>query len=195
MINFLVGRMADNQNEDIAKKESPAKKRRGAIRTIVLRTIRVACEKYDTGLIREIILEDGSYVNGKDVKGNTPLFYAVKPCALEIMKLLLSNGADVNERCQKGYTPLTNLLVHAQNDPEEGEDPRVFKAAKLLLEAGANPNVRDDMGFPLWLHYMLGKRNIPDTGELLLKHGLETNVKVRLISSCRNIGGGSSRFL
>ena len=187
--------MADNENEDVAKNESPTRKRRGAIRTIVLRTIRVACEKYNTGLIREIILEDSSYVNAKDVKGNTPLFYAARPCALDIIKFLLSKGADINEKCQKGYTPLTNLLVHAQNDPEEGEDPCVFEAAKLLLQSGADPNIRDDMGFPLWLHYMLGKRNIPDTGELLLKHGLETNVKVRLISSCRNSGGKSSRFL
>ena len=173
--------MADSENEDVAKKDRPARKRRGAIGTIVLRTIRVACEKYDTGLIREIILEDGSYVNAKDVKGNTPLFYAARPCAFDIVRFLLSKGADVNEKCQKGYTPLTNLLVHARYDPEEGEDPRVFEAAKLLLEAGADPNIRDDMGFPLWLHYMLGKRNIPNT-ELLLKHGLETNVKVRLVS-------------
>ena len=81
--------------------------------------------------------------------------------------------------------------MHVRNDPEEGEDPCVYEAAKLLLESGADPNIRDDMGFPLWLHYMLGKRNIPNTGELLLKHGLETNVKVRLITSHRNSSNGS----
>ena len=66
--------MADNENEDVAKRENNGWKRRGAIRAIVLKTIRVACEKHNLGLIREIILEDSSYVNAKDVKGNTPLF-------------------------------------------------------------------------------------------------------------------------
>ena len=79
------------------------------------------------------MLAAGLDVNACDVKGNTPLIYAVNGSTIQVIKILIVHGAQVNARGEDGTTALIDA-VH-RNDA---------KIVKLLLDSGAEVNTRND---------------------------------------------------
>lgn len=78
------------------------------------------------------LIENGANVNAADLKGETPLFYAVKARNEQLIKNLIAKGADINARNNKGESV---LFIAAEKD-----NPRM---AKLLLDNGANPRLKN----------------------------------------------------
>ena len=78
----------------------------------------------------------------RDRMGNlTPLFFAVRQGALDVVQLLVASGANVQDTAVDGSTP---LIVATQNGQTE--------IARFLLDHGANPNLANEKGWtPLYL--------------------------------------------
>lgn len=76
------------------------------------------CNNYD---FAKLLIENGAFINSKDVYGNTPLHYSTK---YEITELLLQNNADPNI-----YNKCGNIPLHNCSDPN---------MAILLLNYGSN---------------------------------------------------------
>lgn len=82
----------------------------------------------------------GVNVNGVDMYGNTPLFYAVRqktPEAPEIIGCLLAAGADANTLNKRGTSPLRESLAKL---------PINHEVVRILLSAGADMNQRNPGG-------------------------------------------------
>ena len=103
----------------------------------------------------------GTDVNGMDVIGRTPLYFAVFKGHKEIVELLIEKGADVNAKAGFGSTPLHDA---AFSDLKE--------VAELLIANGADVNVKSKFGeTPLDLAII---NNETETADLLRKHGGKT---------------------
>jgi len=78
-----------------------------------------------------LLLDNGADVNGKTLRGRTPLFSAATAGWVpeESVRTLLEYGADVNVRNDEGRTALEELLVNPS--------ARSQRVARLLREAGA----------------------------------------------------------
>ena len=92
------------------------------------------------------------YLNYKDVKGNSALYYAAYYNSSDSIRILLKNGADPNLKCSNGNTPL-HIAFKNNNSAIIGS----------LLYYGGNPETpNDDNETPLFFA-------IPRTAE---KYGL-----------------------
>jgi len=80
----------------------------------------------------EILLQNGADVNARTSKGGTPLLYAVKRGAADVVTLLLSRGADTAVS-DEGWT---GTLLHV------AVDNNCLEVAELLLRAGAPINAK-----------------------------------------------------
>lgn len=86
------------------------------------------------------LLDWGVDVNGVDMYGNTPLFYAVRqktPKAPEVVRCLLAAGADANILNKRGTSPLRESLSKL---------PISDEVVRVLLSAGADMHQRNPGG-------------------------------------------------
>jgi ankyrin repeat protein len=80
-----------------------------------------------------LVGDNGSSVNGKDDRGETPLMYSTAVGSLDAMKLLIGKGADVNAQSESGLT----ALILAATD---------LAKVRLLVDRGANVNLATRLG-------------------------------------------------
>jgi len=52
------------------------------------------------------LLNAGSVLDAIDIKGKTPLFYAIKEEDENLIKLLVEHGSSLTVKCKSGLTPL-----------------------------------------------------------------------------------------
>lgn len=78
------------------------------------------------------LIENGANVNAVDLKGETPMFYAVRAKNEQLIKNLIAKGADINARNNKGESV---LFIAAENDDK--------KMAKFLLDNGASARLQN----------------------------------------------------
>jgi ankyrin repeat protein len=79
-------------------------------------------------MVRRLI-EWGVNVNAADMYGNTPLYYAVRQKAPEIVRILLDAGAAVNTLNRDGISVLKESLAY---------NPINHDVVRALLDAGAD---------------------------------------------------------
>lgn len=111
---------------------------------------------WDDAAIQKLISHNPANLEIRDIKGQTPLMYAVDTGSLELARALLDLGANI-EATQKNsdYTPL-HLAVSEEN----------LEMVRLLLEKKANIEVRaNDQSTPL--HLAVSKENLEITKQLL----------------------------
>jgi ankyrin repeat protein len=85
----------------------------------------------------ETLLSSGSDPNAIDDSGWTPLHFAARVSAPEVVKLLLKAGAAVDPRDSSGNTPLWRAVFNSRG---EGE------VIQLLRAAGADPYIDNNNG-------------------------------------------------
>lgn len=100
--------------------------------------LHTAAAKGLTSTIRHLSTLPGFNPNVKDVKGRTPLHYAVEQGKnLDAIKTLLGVGADIQGACDEGlpffHTPLWIAISHGD-----------LEVAAMLLQAGAKPFAHND---------------------------------------------------
>ena len=78
------------------------------------------------------LLKHGVPVDAQDLKGETPLMYAVSHGRYENIQFLLKNGASVNTRSYNGRSALMHAAMHKEGN-----------AVRLLLEYGASITLED----------------------------------------------------
>ena len=87
--------------------------------------------------VMEVLLKNGAQVDGRNDKGETPLFYALKagPRAdiVKSVKLLLSHGADPKIEDRLGKTPLA--IARRMKRPDKARIVSVFEAASPSVPA------------------------------------------------------------
>ena len=66
-----------------------------------------------------------------DHHGNTALFYAVKNCNLDMIRLILDIGANINKKCEFGNTPLHQAFINGQSANSQ-------RVVKFLMNSGAS---------------------------------------------------------
>ena len=81
-------------------------------------------------------------MDSPNLKGYTPLFYAVKSGCLSVMLELIENGANVNHNHDKYITNYSDTYGKFEI---KNKTPlfraRNYEVVKLLLQKGANPNM------------------------------------------------------
>lgn len=112
------------------------------------------------------LLQQGSNINARDDRGNTPLQLAASAGKLEAMKLLLDNGADINAKDNTGNTPLLSVARAGK-----------LEVMKLLLDMGADPNAQNETGESVLMKSIYC--DDPDLFKLLLDKGADPNVRER----------------
>ncbi len=112
-----------------------------------------------------LFIAKGAIVLGKDIHGQSPLFYICKEGRSELLKLLLENKADINETdnfrqtpifyaSRDGKTDMVRTMLEYKANPnhkDKAEQTALFYAArdnrletvKALVEGGANVNIAD----------------------------------------------------
>jgi len=96
----------------------------------------------------QVLIESGADVRARSTGNFTPLLFAVRAGAADVVRVLLAAGADVNETVQ-GAAFSTGVAGPTEDSTSvlglaiiNGR----FDIAVLLLENGANPNVPDSRG-------------------------------------------------
>ena len=98
--------------------------------------------------IVKMLIQSKANVEAKDIKGETPLEYAVSVDADDVVKLLMQAGAKVKSKRWKRRSPLHVAASHNS-----------LKVAKLLIEEGVDVNATDEYGFTP-LHYAYYRKNM-----------------------------------
>lgn len=84
----------------------------------------------------QLLLNNGAKIESKNIHGETPLFYAIRSSANNVVELLLKNGAVINIQSKRGLTPL-HLAV---------ENHLRLSTIQMLLEKGADTNAKTEKG-------------------------------------------------
>ena len=105
--------------------------------------------KFPEGLRRynpiPILLEKAVKVDGIDLIGRSPLFYAVRTGNLKDAGLLIEAGADINLSDKYGHTPAHVAAIKTGLDDQKKSD-HFLKILKSLKEKGANMSAQDYRG-------------------------------------------------
>jgi hypothetical protein len=116
--------------------------------------------------IAGILHRNGSSVDLRGYRGNSPLHSAAYNEDLEMVQAILDCGADLNVQNYNGSTP----LVYAMG--RRSIDPRVIR---LLLDRGADPNLPRQDGTTA-LH-QASQKGMIEAVRLLVKHDASVEVK------------------
>jgi ankyrin repeat protein len=87
---------------------------------------------------RKLIEYDPAYINARDVRGETPLYWAFEGRNFKdgsVVRLLLEHGADINAQDLTGWTPLYSASIDG-----------ALEAVRLLLEHGADVEMKSKVG-------------------------------------------------
>ncbi|EAY13535.1 ankyrin repeat protein, putative [Trichomonas vaginalis G3] len=106
----------------------------------------------------------GTYLDGRNIYGETALHYAASHNYIEVAEFLLSHGADINAKNNCGETALHCSASH-----------NYIEIAEFLLSHGANINAKNYNGETA-LH-IAAYYNYTETLELLISHGANINEK------------------
>lgn len=148
----------------------------------------------------EKLLERGADINYKspDLRGRTPLFYAMSPDENQCFFLLASKGADLCAIDWDGQTPFEEAIclrnpTLAAYFLERGLSPNYLGASgyyllhqavkhesceivRLLIDAGANINAREQRQGLTPLH-IAAEKNLLEIAEMLILEGTDINAK------------------
>lgn len=106
-----------------------------------------ACKDNQRRTVQILLKNGGEDINRPDELGNTPLIYACRHNARDIVRLLLNHHADPNLANRQNHAPLHFAAKLGSSD-----------IITLLMNAGADPNRTDDAGLsPLMLLIQSGK--------------------------------------
>ena len=109
------------------------------------------------------LVREGSDVNSRNDKEETPLHYAVSNNELDMVKVLIKLGADANAQDKYGHSPL-----HLANGTN-------LRMVITLINAGADVNIQDHVGnIPLYI--MLGSNDL-DVVKTMIRAGVDPNVE------------------
>jgi ankyrin repeat protein len=89
----------------------------------------------------EILLKHGADPNARDLRGNTPLVYALWGADPQKIELLLDHHADPNVRGENGQTSLDYIKSLAQSNIDPASKADFDKIAGLLRSHGALDNL------------------------------------------------------
>ncbi len=89
------------------------------------------------------LIAGGADVNGKQIRGEAPLEWAVGGYKLEAVKLLLDHGADVNLKGPNGVTPLLQAVLLSNYEHKRDETLAIIKE---LVARGADMNAKSNNG-------------------------------------------------
>jgi ankyrin repeat protein len=98
----------------------------------------------------EYLIDRGVEVDGRDVYGNTPLYYAVRSnVAVGVVQRLLELGANPNHRCEDDVTPLRLAFSNR---------PFKWELAESMLAAGGDADDRINGGISIreWAERFVG---------------------------------------
>lgn len=120
----------------------------------------------------ELLLENGSDVNAKDINNCTPLMHAVRrKVDIKIIRLILSkSNLKINDKNIYGRTAL-HIAVQKSN----------YEAFKLLIETGADVNAIDFSGQSV-LDYAIIMKNF-EMAVYLIKHNANVNYQDKMGST------------
>lgn len=112
-----------------------------------------------------LFIAKGAIILGKDLHGQSPLFYICKEGRSDLLHLFLENKADINETdhfrqtplfyaSRDGKTEMVRTMLNSKANPnhrDRAEQTALFyaardnrlEAAKALVEGGANVNIAD----------------------------------------------------
>jgi len=111
----------------------------------------------------QLFFDKGGKITGKDVHGQSPLFYLCKEGKIEALKLFLENGADINETDNFRQTP----LFYASRDGKT-------EIVRVMVQNGANPNHKDKVDqTPL---FYAARDNRLETCKVLIELGSDLNL-------------------
>lgn len=138
-----------------------------------------------------LFIAKGAVVLGKDVHGQSPLFYICKDGRVDLLNLYLENKADINETDNFRQTPLfyasrdgkddiVRLMIANQvnvNHKDRAEQTALFyasrdnrlEAVRALIEGGANVNMAD--GKKQTALFFARKNGHEDIVEFLISNG------------------------
>ncbi len=88
--------------------------------------------------------------NKGELKGLTPLQYAIYRRCRKTAKDMIDNGADVNAKFDNGYTPLL-LAIKKKNK---------LKMIRMLLNKGADIDARTDQGYTALMLASMYRKNL-----------------------------------
>ncbi len=92
-----------------------------------------------------ILLKKSVDVNGQDLAGRTPLFYAVRIGNIKDVEFLIQQGADMQVADKYGHTPAHVAAIKTGNLDSEASE-QYFAILNLLRENGINMTLRDYRG-------------------------------------------------
>jgi cytohesin len=159
-----------------------------------------------------LLIVNGTEVNARNERDQTPLCQAVFHGRKDVVELLIARGADINVKDKDRQTPLSSaletrhedialLLIKADaNIHAKGEYGETFlhnaalfgrcEVARLLLDRGIDVNTRDNFGRTP-LHYAVAKEALEDSHlnmvMLLVARGAAVNVKDEVECTALNI--------
>lgn len=124
-----------------------------------------ALQRGDIDAIKERALSDPTYLDQRDLYGNTPLMTAVSADSIQLVEFLLQQNANPNDDVDDGYTC---LLTAIESDNDES-----IAIVQLLLAAGADVHT---IGINGWtpLH-MAASHGHVEKCRLLIDAGADVN--------------------
>jgi hypothetical protein len=139
--------------------------------------------RYSSAKICEILIDNGSSVNGITEEHDTHLILCCNRTgseALKIAKLLIERGADLSEKSKSGATPLHFACLHGRDD-----------LVQLLIESQADVNAQANNGATalMWAaqNRLFGEKIIP----ILMQAGADVTVKDNNGKTAVNYSNGS----